>query len=252
MQQTQTPHTPLSNSRQLRKGILAGLPLSIAVIPWGILAGSYAVDAGLNTLEAQAMSAILFAGSVQLVIAGMFKAGIGLGTMLLTTFFIASRHLLYSVSMRSKISALPLRWRLTLGFWLTDELFAICSGQKDSEFNRWYAAGVGGSFYVIWNLASLVGIVAGSQFPQLNGLGLEFAVAATFIALVVPQVNNIPVVCSVLVSAVSAVYFTLLGFTSALIFASVLGMICGYGSERLQHRVITRRTAAGETMESSE
>ncbi len=57
---------------------LAGMPLSIAVIPWGILAGSYAIDAGLNQLQAQAMSAIFFAGSAQLVAAGMFKAGIGL------------------------------------------------------------------------------------------------------------------------------------------------------------------------------
>ena len=70
---------------QLWKGVLAGMPLSIAVIPWGILAGSYAIDAGLSQLQAQAMSAILFAGSAQLVAAGMFKAGIGLGTMLLTT-----------------------------------------------------------------------------------------------------------------------------------------------------------------------
>ncbi|EDK27989.1 AzlC family protein [Vibrionales bacterium SWAT-3] len=113
---------------QLWKGVLAGMPLSIAVIPWGILAGSYAIDAGLNQLQAQAMSAILFAGSAQLVAAGMYKAGIGLGTMLLTTLFITSRHFLYSVSMRDKISHLPARWRLLLGFWLTDELFAICSG----------------------------------------------------------------------------------------------------------------------------
>lgn len=74
------------------QGTLAMMPLSIAVLPWGLLAGSFAIDTGLHPLEGQALSAILFAGSAQLVAMGMIKAGAGLTTMLLTTFFITSRH----------------------------------------------------------------------------------------------------------------------------------------------------------------
>ena len=218
----------MTRKSQLWKGALAGMPLSIAVIPWGILAGSYAIDAGLDPLQAQAMSAILFAGSAQLVAAGMFKAGIGLGTMLLTTLFITSRHFLYSVSMRDKISDLPTRWRLVLGFWLTDELFAICSGQSKQEFNRWYAAGVGGVFYLFWNLASFVGIVAGSQIPSLNEIGLDFAVAATFIALVFPLINTMPVIVCVLVSLLVSVVLTVNQVEGALMVASIAGMLSGF------------------------
>lgn len=94
--------------------------------------------------------------------------------------------------MRSKISPLPLKWRLGLGFLLTDELFAICGQQSEKQFNRWYALGAGLSFYLCWNLATLVGIVAGSYIPAMNELGLEFAVAATFIALVVPNIKSSP------------------------------------------------------------
>ncbi|MDG3085712.1 AzlC family ABC transporter permease [Vibrio hannami] len=225
-----------SPGRQLMKGVLAVMPLSIAVIPWGILAGSYAIDAGLSPLEAQAMSAILFAGSAQLVAAGMFKAGVGLGAMLLTTFFITSRHFLYSVSMREKVKKLPVRWRLLIGFWLTDELFAICNSQSDKAFNRWYAAGVGGGFYVIWNLASLVGIVAGSYIPSMNELGLDFAVAAMFIALVLPLVKSLPVVVTVLVSLVLSVVLYILQVDGALMFASLAGMISGYWCETMINR----------------
>lgn len=64
------------------------MPLSIAVLPWGLLAGSFAIDTGLHPLEGQALSAILFAGSAQLVAMGMIKAGAGLTTMLLTTFLL--------------------------------------------------------------------------------------------------------------------------------------------------------------------
>ncbi|EAP95392.1 AzlC family ABC transporter permease [Vibrio splendidus] len=221
---------------QLWKGVLAGMPLSIAVIPWGILAGSYAIDAGLSQLQAQAMSAILFAGSAQLVAAGMFKAGIGLGTMLLTTLFITSRHFLYSVSMRDKISHLPARWRLLLGFWLTDELFAICSGQSQKEFNRWYAAGVGGGFYLVWNIASFVGIVAGSQIPSLNEIGLDFAVAATFIALVFPLIRTLPVVVCVVVSLVTSVAMSVNNIEGGLMIAAIAGMLAGFISESFQER----------------
>ncbi|WGS59947.1 AzlC family ABC transporter permease [Vibrio lentus] len=226
----------MNRRSQLWKGVLAAMPLSIAVIPWGILAGSYAIDAGLNQLQAQAMSAILFAGSAQLVAAGMFKSGIGLGTMLLTTFFITSRHFLYSVSMRDKISHLPSRWRLLLGFWLTDELFAICSGQSQQEFNRWYAAGVGGGFYLVWNIASFVGIVAGSQIPSLNEIGLDFAVAATFIALVFPLIRTWPVVVCVVVSLIASVALSVNNVEGGLMIAAISGMLAGFISESFVER----------------
>lgn len=221
----------ISKLQHLRQGVLAALPLSIAVIPWGILAGSYAIDAGLSHWQAQAMSAILFAGSAQLVAIGMFKAGVGLGTLLLTIFFITARHFLYSVSMRDKISQLPARWRLLLGFWLTDELFAICGGQNKVEFNRWYAAGAGGFFYLIWNIASLAGIIAGSQIPTLNDIGLDFAVAATFIAIVIPQIISLPMLVTLITALVLSVVLTIFQVNGALIIASLSAMFMGLLSE---------------------
>ncbi|MDN3697084.1 AzlC family ABC transporter permease [Vibrio cortegadensis] len=221
-----------SNTRLFLQGMVVMIPLSIAVLPWGLLAGSFAIDIGLHPLEGQALSAILFAGSAQLVAMGMIKAGAGLTTMLLTTFFITSRHFLYSVSMRSKISPLPLRWRLSLGFLLTDELFAVCGHQTDKQFNRWYALGAGLSFYLFWNLATFAGIVAGSYIPALNELGLEFAVAATFIAIVIPTIKNIPILVSVLGALVLSVGLTYWEIEGSLMFASVGGMLLGYLTEK--------------------
>ncbi|KHT48015.1 AzlC family ABC transporter permease [Vibrio sinaloensis] len=223
-----------SNGKLFMQGTLAMVPLSIAVIPWGLLAGSFAIEAGLTVWESQALSAILFAGSAQLVATGMLKAGASLATMLLATFFITSRHLLYSVSMRSKVSPLPLKWRLALGFLLTDELFAICGQQSDKQFNRWYALGAGLSFYLCWNLATLVGIVAGSYIPAMNELGLEFAVAATFIAIVIPNVKNAPILIAVLVSLTLSVLCSYLNVESGLMIASIGGMLAGYASETLK------------------
>lgn len=225
-----------SHARLFWQGTVAMLPLSVAVLPWGLLAGSFAIDAGLNPLESQALSAILFAGSAQLVATGMFKAGSGLLTMLITTLFITSRHLLYSISMRSKISPLPTRWRLILGFLLTDELFALCGQQNEQQFNRWYALGAGLSFYLCWNLATLAGIVAGSYIPALTDLGLEFAVAATFIAIVVPNIKSVPVLVSVIVALVLSVTLNVWQIEGSLMIASIGAMLAGFATEQLLPR----------------
>ncbi|KOO08952.1 AzlC family ABC transporter permease [Vibrio hepatarius] len=217
-----------SRSRLFLQGTVAMLPLSIAVIPWGLLAGSYAVESGLTIIESQALSAILFAGSAQLVATGMIKAGASLTTMLLATFFITSRHFLYSVSMRSKVSPLPLRWRLALGYLLTDELFALCGQQSDKQFDRWYALGAGLSFYLFWNIVTFIGILAGNYIPSMNELGLEFAVAATFIAIVIPNVKTSPVLAAVVASLVIAVTCSYFAIESGLMIASVGGMVAGY------------------------
>ncbi|EOX4456033.1 AzlC family ABC transporter permease [Vibrio antiquarius] len=218
------------------QGTLAMMPLSIAVLPWGLLAGSFAIDTGLHPLEGQALSAILFAGSAQLVAMGMIKSGAGLVTMLLTTFFITSRHFLYSVSMRSKIALLPLKWRLSLGFLLTDELFAIVGHHSDKQFNRWYALGAGLSFYLFWNVATLTGIIAGSLIPELNEMGLEFAVAATFIAIVVPTIKNMAVLASVVVALVSSVALTYYQVEGSLMISSILATLTGYFVEQVQEK----------------
>ncbi len=210
------------------QGAVIILPLSIAVVPWGILAGSLAVEAGLFNLQAQAVSAIVFAGSVQLVGMGLIKLGAGLSTLLLTTLFLTSRHLLYSATMRTRISHMPLHRRLILGFLLTDELFAVCSHQTRSEFNFWYAFGAGFSFYLIWQLASLTGILLGQSVPNLDQYGLDFAVAATFIAIVLPTIKKLSVLVTVILALLLSVWFSLAGIEGGIIFSSLIAMSIGY------------------------
>lgn len=223
----------VSNRKLVWQGTVAIFPLSVAVIPWGFLVGSFAVDSGLSWFESQALSTILYAGAAQLVAIGMLKAGVGIGTMLLTTFFITSRHFLYSVSMRSKIATLPLKWRIVLGFLLTDELFAIVGNQTPERFKPWYAFGAGFSFYMVWNIATLVGIIAGSQIPNLDQFGLEFAVAATFIALVVPTIKNLAVLVSVIVALVFSVTFAYFHVEGGLMISGLFGMFSGFMCESL-------------------
>ncbi|MFA0440298.1 branched-chain amino acid ABC transporter permease [Vibrio sp. 10N.286.49.C2] len=232
-----TVSTTPSKLRLFSQGVLAMMPLSLAVVPWGFLAGSFAIESGLTPLEGQAMSAVLFAGAAQLVAMGMIKSGATIMTMVITIFFITSRHFLYSLSMREHISSLPLRWRLGLGFLLTDELFALCGHKTPQQFDRWFAFGAGISFYVIWNVATLVGLIIGAQIPDLQQYGLEFAVAATFIAIVVPNIQSIPTLLAVVSALMTSVVLAVMNVELGLVIASVVGMSVGYFSEgRLGNR----------------
>src|SRR5476649_3008168 len=102
------------------RGALAVIPLSLACAPWGLLAGSMAIDAQFTPLQAQGLSAIVFAGAAQLVAIGMIKSGASVLSIFMTTLLLTSQHLLYAMHMRPSISQLSPRWRAGLGFLLTD------------------------------------------------------------------------------------------------------------------------------------
>jgi len=227
---------PVAHRFAFLRGAAAAMPLSLACLPWGLLAGSLAIDAGLTPLQSQGLSTLVFAGAAQLVAIGMFKGGAGALSILITTLLLTSQHLLYSMHMRARISPLKARWRMGLGFLLTDELFALTSQQPPEQFQRWFALGAGLSFYLAWNACTLAGIVLGKSLPGLQHLGLDFSIAATFIALITPVVRSIPVVVCVGVSLLCSVLFSLWQLESALVLAGLCAMAAGYTCQQLMER----------------
>lgn len=215
------------------RGTIACLPLTLACAPWGLLAGSTAIDAQLTPMQAQGLSMFVFAGAAQLVAIGMIKGEASVLSILLTTLLLTSQHLLYAMHLRPVLSPLAPKWRCGLGFLLTDEFFALVSPFDRQTFNRWYALGVGLCMYVGWNLFTCLGVVLGKSIPGLDQLGLEFSIAATFIALITPVVRSVPTVICVAVSLLSVVLFSYWQWESAIVLAGLAGMTAGYLSKRL-------------------
>jgi len=217
-------------SKIILKGIMDMMPLNLAVIPWGILCGSLAIQKGFTVLEALLMPLLVFAGSAQLVATELIGGNAPLATILFTTFIISSRHFLYGLALRDKMKVLPGKWRYSLGFLLTDELFALSASRKafKGRVRLLYALASGGSFYLCWLMWNVVGIFAGSFLPDLTTLGLDFAIAVTFIALVIPSIKSIPVLVTVIIAGVCSIAFKLLNWELDLVISSLLGMSAGY------------------------
>jgi 4-azaleucine resistance transporter AzlC len=216
------------------KGAVDMLPLSLAVLPWAVLFGSLAIQRGFSWIEAQMFSAVIYGGAVQIVTVELMADDAPLFTILFSALVISSRHFLYGLTLRDKLKIKPLRWRLGLGFLLTDELFSLSGDRRayKNRFRLYYALGAGGSFYLAWNIWTALGIFAGSRLPDLTSLGLDFAIAATFIALVVPEIKTFATFVCVLVSAGCSLVFSVYEFDLGLVSAALLGMFAGFVTQK--------------------
>jgi 4-azaleucine resistance transporter AzlC len=219
-----------SKLKLIIKAILDVMPLSIAVIPWGILTGAISIQIGMTPLQGQFMSLLVFAGAAQLSSMTLMSSMASNLTIFGTTFVISSRHLLYSITFRQHVLKLPLSWRLAIAFVLTDEMFAVSQvhTQRTGHFSVLYALVVGFAFYAIWNIATLIGIVAGDYFDNIDSLGLDFAIVATFIAMTFDRLREWPVAVAIVVGGTMSIlvkpYFT----DSYIIVAGLIGMFAAY------------------------
>jgi 4-azaleucine resistance transporter AzlC len=221
------------DSRVALQAVSDTMPLAVAVIPWGVLTGALGLQVGLSALQAQLMSLLVFAGAAQLSAMTLMAGSSSLLAIFASTFVISSRHLLYSVVFRRHVDGLPLRWRLSIGFVLTDEMFAVSESHtsRTGVFSPLFALVSGVTFYLAWNLATLAGILAGSTLSDLDALGLDFAIVATFIAMTFDQIRRLPIVVCVLVSGVAAVVLKPVFNDSYLLIAALLGMLFGFLAE---------------------
>jgi len=219
-------------------GVRQALPIVLGYIPVGFAYGVLAQKSGLGIVNAVGMSLIVFAGSAQLIGAGLFGAGAAPLAIILTTFVVNLRHLLMSAALAPKLRGWK-KWQIALfGYELTDETFALHSMRMAGTSPPLAETfGVNFTAQSSWVLGSLIGYLAGGQIADVRPVGLDYALPAMFIALLVPQVvKPVYLVVAVLSGAVS-VSLCLLGFSqSHVIAATVVSSTVGLGVEQWINR----------------
>ena len=218
-------------------GMKATIPLVLGAIPFGIIFGAVGVTSGVSPAGVMGMSLFVFAGSAQFIGVGMVASGVGIGIIVLTTFIVNLRHGLYSASLSPYVRHLSQKWLLPLGFWLTDESYAVVIRRyqqaDDAPNKHWFFLGSTVLMYCNWQLCTLIGILAGQRIPDARGWGLDFAMLVTFIGIVVPIIVNRPLLLCALVAGGSAVVFNGLPNQMGLMVGSLLGIVAGYIAESL-------------------
>lgn len=193
------------------RGAIDTLPMILAAIPFGLLFGMLAPANGLPGWIAVAFSALVFAGSAQYVAIGLLAAGTPAALIVLTTFIVNLRHLLYALAMLIPFRHVRRARKLSLSFFLTDETFVIFNQryqQNLAEDERVsYYLGSALFMYFNWQVCTWVGIWAGSSLTGIEQLGLEFAMVTAFIAMMLPMFKQLANILSALIA------FTLAWFT---------------------------------------
>jgi len=219
-------------------GVRAQLPILLGTMPFGMIYGIAATNAGLPVEVALGMSLFVFAGSSQFIAAELFAGGTPGVIIVLTTFVVNLRHMLYSASLAPYLRHLGCAWKYLLAFLLTDEAYAVAITHYEANAatpargtaRHWYMLGAGITLWVTWQISTAVGVLLGAQVPPR--WGLDFTLALTFIALVVPTLKDRPTVLAALVAGIAALAGHGLPYNLGLMVAVLAGIAAGVGAER--------------------
>ncbi|WP_298609213.1 AzlC family ABC transporter permease [uncultured Thiothrix sp.] len=223
----------------MRFGALVSVPMMLGNLPFGMIFGSLAVSQGLDPWVPIAMSLIVFAGSAQFVALGLFAVSTPILIIIFTTFIVNLRHLLYSADYMKYVKHLPMAWRAVLAFGLTDETYAatkpyFVNGKLDETTGHWAYLGSVVAFYTMWNLTTIIGVVAGELIPGMSEWGLEFAMVATFLGIITTYLRNSAYWISFVVAGTAALFLYKLPNNLGMLLAALLGVLAGVAVQHLQ------------------
>ena len=222
------PRTPLN---EFADGARDTIPMMVGAAPFGVIFGTLVTAGPLRPWHGQLMSLAVFAGSSQFIALGLIAAHASFLVIWATTLIVNLRHVLYSATLAPYVARLPLRWRLALGGLLTDEVFAVAYAHyrhaPAGKIGPHYFLGSGLAMYVNWQLWTLAGLLFGAAFPRLQSLGLDFAMVATFIAIVVPQLVSLRYIASAATAGIVALACAGLPYKLGLLAAVAAGVAVG-------------------------
>jgi len=206
-----------------RRLLLDTAGIAVSAIGFGFVFGLAAREAGYSPLEASAMSVIGFAGAAQFAAVGYVSAGLPWAPIVVLTFFLNARHLLYSAALAPRLRSVPLLQRALMAHVLTDEAFALAA----THFHRlgrvdipgyWIGAIFG--VFIPWNLATLAGVLAGGAIPDPSAFGLDIVFPAAMAGLAVGLVTGRREVVAACAGAV-------FGVVGSVAVGSAIGIVAG-------------------------
>jgi predicted branched-subunit amino acid permease len=212
--------------RRRRQLVRDGLAVSVATGAYGISFGAIGVGSGLDIWQTCALSLLVFTGASQFALVGVVGAG---GAPLLgavSGLLLGVRNTLYGLRLAPLLDWHGLR-RTAAAHLVIDESTAMSVTRDTTEEARVGFLTTGLGVFVLWNLATLAGAVAGEALGDPRDYGLDAAVGAAFLALLWPRLDTathriVAVVAAVV--ALGLVPFTAVGVPVLAAAVVALGM----------------------------
>lgn len=212
------------------------IPTLLGYLSIGFAAGVVGKTSGLSVAEITLMSVLIYAGSAQFIAAGMIAANGSAAAIVFTVFFVNLRHLLMSAALSPYFRHLTPLKNMFIGSLLTDETFGVAISQTASKkrISEKWMYGLNITAYLNWIAATAAGGFFGQWITNPEKLGLDFALPAMFIGLLVLlMIGRRKIAVDVIVASsaviigvgVSLVSSGSLGVIAATIAAATVGMV---------------------------
>lgn len=190
------------------KGMSHGIPISLGYLSVSFGFGIKAVGAGLSVLSASVISASNLTSAGQTAGVDIISAGGTLIEMILVQLTINIRYSLMALSLSQRLDKrFTFPHRLIASYGITDEIFAVCSAQKQ-RLTPPYMYGMIFISAVGWILGTALGATAGQLLPESLSSALGIVLYGMFMAVIIPPSRKQKSVLAVVaVSAVISGFF---------------------------------------------
>lgn len=217
------------------RGMRDGAPFIIVIVPFGLLFGVVAREAGWDMAQILGMSVLVIAGASQFTALQLMEENAPVLIVILTAVAVNLRHAMYSASLAAHVGGASLWRRAAISYLLVDQTYGTAINRYSLEpamptsEKVAYFFGVAAGICPMWYVFSVVGALGGSAIPA--GLALDFAVPITFIALFAPALRSLPHLAAAFVSVVVALALAGLPYSGGLLVAALAAMFAGAGVE---------------------
>lgn len=212
-------------------GIKSATPIVMGYMPVGFALGVMASDIGLSPLEIAMMSLFVYAGSAQFIAVNMLEIGAAPIAIIITTFLVNLRHLLFSASLAPHFKNIHQKLIAFISFFITDESFAVSiTDIEKRQPSPMYFLSLYITAYLSWVISTFLGNILGGFIPDTKALGFDFALPGMFLALLCMQLKNIKYgIVAIVAGALSLFFIHVIpgnwNVISATIIAAYLGVI---------------------------
>jgi 4-azaleucine resistance transporter AzlC len=219
------------------QGIRDGIPFILMVVPFAMLFGVVATEAGLNIIETVGFSVLVIAGAAQFAALQLMVEDAPTVVIIATALAVNLRMAMYSASLAVHLGPAPLWKRAIVAYVNFDQSYAMSSVKYDAEPEmNWqeklaYFFGVVTLIAPLWIIMSLVGALLGKSIS--SGMGLDFAMPIAFIAVIAPMLKTLAHVAAAATSVCLALALVSLPLNFGLAIAGVAAMIVGACVETL-------------------
>jgi predicted branched-subunit amino acid permease len=179
------------------------LGVGIATGLYGVSFGAVSVAAGLSVLQTCALSLVMFTGASQFAFVGVAAAGGAPLSGAVTALMLGTRNALYGIKLAPLLGFRGWR-RVATAHLVIDESTAMSVTRDSHVAARIGFLTTGVTVFVLWNLSTLAGAVAGNLIGDPRSYGLDAAVGGAFLALLWPRLadprNRVIAVCAAAVA----------------------------------------------------